>query len=207
MRDQPLANILTNQFDYNLLLSCLARYKYPRDKIRHLLKSGEIIRVKKGIYIFGPNYKRPASLPILANLVYGPSYVSKEWALSLYGLIPERVTEITSMTSAKPRTFQTPVGVFSYEHLHPKVFPLGITRVKIDQQQGYLTATPEKALFDHLRKMAFAKTADLADYLFASLRIDPEAFAQKIAVERLLELAEIKPKMIKMLCAIRKAEA
>ena len=60
------------EFDYQTLLHSLSQYARPRDKISDLLRKGIIIRVKKGIYIFGEDYRRrPFSHEILANLIYG----------------------------------------------------------------------------------------------------------------------------------------
>ena len=79
----------TEEFDYLFLMDCLSTYKQPKDKLSKLIKANKLIRVKKGIYVFGKEYQqRPYSLEILANLIYGPSYVSFEYALSYYNLIP-----------------------------------------------------------------------------------------------------------------------
>ncbi|MBW1855256.1 MAG: hypothetical protein JRJ00_11360 [Deltaproteobacteria bacterium] len=87
------------EFDYQTLLDCLEVYARPRDKISDLLKKGIIIRVKKGLYIFGEEYRKiPYSMEILANLIYGPSYISLDYALQYYGLIPERIEAVTSVT-------------------------------------------------------------------------------------------------------------
>ena len=79
------------EFDYQALLGALQDYAHPRDKISDLLVKGVIIRVKKGQYIFGDSYRnKPYSREILANLIYGPSCVSLEYALHSHGLTPER---------------------------------------------------------------------------------------------------------------------
>jgi predicted transcriptional regulator of viral defense system len=81
-------SILREEFDYQILQDALADYSRPRDKIRNLIKKKEIIRVKKGLYVLGDGHrKRPYSRELLANLIYGPSYVSLEYALSYHGLI------------------------------------------------------------------------------------------------------------------------
>ena len=86
------------ELDYLFLMSCLTAYKQPRDKLTDLLKKNYLIRIKKGLYIFAKDYRlRPFSLEVLANLIYGPSYISLEYALSYYGMIPERVNRITSI--------------------------------------------------------------------------------------------------------------
>src|SRR5450759_4428928 len=109
----------------------LRRYARPRDRVTTLLNRRAIIRVKKGLYIFGPTYRRaPYSRELLANLIYGPSCVSLEYALSYYGLTPERVDSVTSVTTGKSRTFDTPVGRFTYWPVPERVFPIGIERVE-----------------------------------------------------------------------------
>ncbi|MDQ2993682.1 MAG: hypothetical protein M3R00_01875 [Pseudomonadota bacterium] len=63
---------ITEEIDYNLLMGCLKEFSAPRDVITRMLQTGELIRVKKGIYVFGKDYaKRPYSLEVLANMIYG----------------------------------------------------------------------------------------------------------------------------------------
>ena len=69
--------ILNEEFDYVLLSSVLSEYEAPRQKINQLLKSGVIRRVKKGLYVFGSDYRqRPVCGEVLANQIYGPSCLS-----------------------------------------------------------------------------------------------------------------------------------
>jgi predicted transcriptional regulator of viral defense system len=90
-------------FDYQVLLDTLSGYRKPRDKITRLLAAGAIVRIKKGLYCFGdPFRKEPISREHLANLIYGPSYISIDYALSYYGLIPERVETITILRHLAP---------------------------------------------------------------------------------------------------------
>jgi hypothetical protein len=101
--------IAGEEFDYQALLDGLREYDCPRDKITALLKKGMIIRVKKGIYIFGESYRRrPFSRELLANMIYGPSYISLDTALHHHGLIPERVEAMMSVTEGRGRRFFTP---------------------------------------------------------------------------------------------------
>ena len=102
------------EFDYNFLLGILSDYKYPRDMIGKLLSTKHIIRIKKGIYVLGERYRKPYSRFVLANMIYGPSYVSGYSALSFYGLIPERVDLVTSTTCVKAKDFNTPIGRYTY---------------------------------------------------------------------------------------------
>jgi len=91
-------------FDYQVLPEALSGYSKPRDKITKLLASGSIVRIKKGRYCFSESLRREAiSREYVANLIYGPSYVSLDYAFSYHGLIPERVNTITSVTMLRPR--------------------------------------------------------------------------------------------------------
>ena len=101
-----------------VILDVLREYKRPYDKINEMVKQGELILVKRGVYIPGSKLKISNPEPfLLANHIYGPSYVSLESALSYWGFIPERVYEISSMSMQSTKTFKTPVGRFSYFHL------------------------------------------------------------------------------------------
>ena len=93
VRNRIRAEIL----DYQTLIDVLKDLSSPRDKITDLLRQGVLVRVKKGLYVFGDKYRRyPYSKELLANLVYGPSYVSLDYALDYYGIIPERVEALRS---------------------------------------------------------------------------------------------------------------
>src|SRR5208337_4775007 len=89
---------LPTELDYLAIMNALSGYKQPRDKLTKLLANGDLIRIKKGIYVLGEIWRNgPFSKEILANLIYGPSYVSLEYALSWHRLIPERVDMVTSV--------------------------------------------------------------------------------------------------------------
>lgn len=165
------------EFDYSFLMSHLKDYAKPRDKVTRYLKEKSIIRVKKGLYIFGESWREGLiSAEILANLIYGPSYISLEYALSYYGLIPERVEQLTSITTQKNKQFSTPVGMFTYHHLQLQKYQIGIRQEEVDSGRHFLIASKEKALADLLsvQKPTFQKQ-ELWDYLIDGLRIDSNA--------------------------------
>ncbi|MCH9634592.1 MAG: hypothetical protein S4CHLAM7_13450 [Chlamydiae bacterium] len=168
------------ELDYLFLLECLKHYKQPRDKITKLLKSQFLIRVKKGFYVFGKPYrKRPYSLEVLSNLIYGPSYVSFETALSFHGLIPESVKSTTAASLSKNKLFETPVGDFVYHKVPQKVFSLGLNLLSIDQNTFYRIAGKEKALSDCIARLKpFDNTKDLNEYLIESMRIELSQLTQ-----------------------------
>jgi hypothetical protein len=169
------------EFDYQALMAALSDYANPRDKVTVLLRRGDIIRVKKGLYVFGDELRRrPYSRELLANLVHGPSFVSLDSALSFYGLIPERIDVLTSVTTKRPKTFNTPVGAFIYRQSPKIAFHIGMDRVE-KSDLAFLIATPERALADKVRDdrgHALSNQQDAARYLFEDLRIDTADFEQ-----------------------------
>jgi hypothetical protein len=170
---------LTEEIDYNFIKHALSEYKNPRVKINGLLKSGQIIRVKKGLYIFGSGLReRPFSKETLANLIYGPSYISLEYALSFYGLIPERVEVVTCITNKRQKYFTTPVGSFSYQYINPSIYAQGITLHEIDRYHSILIATREKAIADILYfNEKIENEWRLEEYLLQNLRVEKESLA------------------------------
>lgn len=190
--NQALSNIQKEEFDYVTLCQALADYASPRDKIRSMLRKQEIIRIKKGLYILGESYrKRPFSRELLANLIYGPSYISLEYALSHHGLIPERVETITSTTCGGNRSFSTPIGLFTYWSVHAAYYSVGVDLVSNDADVSFLMATPEKALADKIsrdRGLNISSRKDMAAYLQDDLRID-EAALRQLNIKLIEEIA------------------
>jgi predicted transcriptional regulator of viral defense system len=181
----------TEELDYLLIMNCLSSYKQPRDKLTKLLKTNQLIRIKKGIYVFGEEYRnRPYSLEILANLIYGPSYISFEYALAYHNLIPEKVTRITSACSKRIKQFTTPVGNFIYYYVAPLKYPVGIKIESIDENSNFLIATKEKALTDYLSRIkSFNNKDDLFEYLIESMRVDPKEL-QKFNIPLIEEISK-----------------
>jgi hypothetical protein len=175
---EPIRNWLQREeFDYQTLLDMLGNYAHPRDKISDLMRKGMIVRVKKGLYVLGEGYRRrPYSRRLLANLIYGPSYISLESALAYYGLIPERVEAVTSVTTGRSRRFDTPIGLFIYREISLPAFRIGMTRVDRKGEPAFLIATEEKALCDKIyqdRGTGLKSLKQMKNYLFDDLRIDP----------------------------------
>lgn len=167
------------EIDYLFLKDILKGYAQPRNKIRYLLQSKSLIRVKKGLYVFGPTAARgPYCKEVLANQIYGPSAISLEYALGYYGLIPERVEEVTSITTGRNKIFETPIGRFSYRHLNLTKYPIGIDRIEFSSQHPALISTPEKALCDMLmlKINPLDSLGNLETYLFEDLRLDDGFF-------------------------------
>lgn len=188
-----LNSIPYEEFDYQTLLDAVHEYAWPRMKISAMLAKGDIIRIKKGLYILGESLRRrPFCRELLANLIYGPSYISLEYALHYHGLTPERAETLTSVTCGRSRTFDTPVGTFSYRMIPLEAFRTGMDRVELDDGRSFLIAVPEKALADRIvadRGAGIATQKELHDYLLSSLRIDP-GMLRELDPARLAEIAQ-----------------
>lgn len=164
---------------HQLLISWLKGYKRPNDKILGLKNNGFLMPLKKGLYIAGPSAtdKKPDQF-LIANHLLGPSYVSVETALSFYGLIPERVYEIASMTTKASRLFNTPVGVFSYTRLSLPYYSFGITMVPLLSNQYAMVASPEKALCDKIVStsgLTLRSARNAHEFFVNQMRIDESA--------------------------------
>jgi hypothetical protein len=148
------------------------------EKISKMVKKGELIRLKRGVYTWGELYReRPVDRIAAANRLLSPSYVSFEYALSYHGLIPERVYEITSATTKPKKSFDTLLGRFSYRTVPVRAYAPGLQWLYDDKEGGRLIATPEKALCDTLRaKKGLGRLSQkrLLVFLEEDLRIEPE---------------------------------
>ena len=182
------------EIDYFQLKSALSEYAHPHAKIQQLLAAGALIRVKKGLYVLGKDYTHSLfSLTILANLIYGPSAISLEYALSYYGLIPERVYALTSITPQRDKIFETPVGRFTYRYLTMKKYTIGLTRLRLNDGRYIIIASPEKALLDKIyfsKPLVIQNNQDAENFLFEDLRID-ENVLETLNVDLLTEIAMI----------------
>lgn len=161
------------------LVSLYPDIKAGGHKVRSLEQNGQLIRIKKGLYVVSPTVTRmPLSPELIANHIYAPSYVSMHTALRYYGLIPEAVYSIRSMTIKHTRCFDTPLGRFDYTCMSRDVFPIGVTIVD-KQTYTFLMATPEKALCDliaNMPKVNLRYLKDVERFLSEDLRMDMDDF-------------------------------
>lgn len=160
----------------NLLLDILGEYKSPNDKISELLKSGELISIRRGLYAPGPQTELPTPAPFLiANHLRGPSYVSLETALSYWGLIPERTFEISSVCIQSSKKYHTALGRFTFQQVSLPYYAFGIQNVQISNEQTALISTPEKAICDKIILTAginLRSRKQTALFLLEDLRMD-----------------------------------
>ena len=168
----PLS-IFSHEMIYSLLEKSISNVN---EKISNLVRNKELIRLKKGFYTFSKLYEtKPINLISVANTLYSPSYVSFDYALSYYGMIPERVSEVTSATSKNEKLFDTPIGRFSYKKVSSVAYSLGIDWIYDDIEGGRFIATAEKALCDKIkydRGIGTLTQNSMIEYLKYDLRID-----------------------------------
>lgn len=173
-------SIKSEIFDYQYLTMFFEGIKKPRDKVSSLIAEGKIIRVKRGLYVFGENWRlHPLSLEVVANMLYGPSCISFEYALTYYGLFAERASVITCLTIGDTKTFQTPIGIFEYRAVDRGKFKIGLEYRDLGEEGGYLIASKEKALIDLVYRTPGIRTlAQLRHYLFEEMRVDETMFQE-----------------------------
>lgn len=172
----------------NMLLEELNTYASPNNKIGRMVQAKELIPIVKGLY------ETDSSTPgyLLAGSIYGPSYLSFDFALGIHGLIPETVYAFTSATfeKKKKKQYDTPFGLFTYQDVPAPVFYLGV-QLREEGKYAYYIASPEKALCDKLYSVKpVHNRRELEELLFDDLRIDETEFL-KMSKNDILELAEV----------------
>ncbi len=141
-------------------------------RIKRAVQAGYLVRVKRGLYYLSSRLVPEQPHPFeLAQLIYGPSYISLESALSYHGLIPEAVHTITSATTKRNKEFHTPLGAFSYHRLPIDNFFIGVAQIK-ENNCRFFMASPWKALLDYI--YCYKKNWQNLDPVQESLRIELE---------------------------------
>lgn len=159
-----------------MILEELKSFASPSSKLSRMVKNGEYIKIVKGLYETNPS--TPGYL--LAGSIYGPSYLSFEFALAYHGLIPEAVYTFTSATfdKKKKKKFETHFGTFTYRDVPREVYHLGVEVVR-EGDYPFWIASPEKALCDVLyTKSPVDNQKELQSLLFDDMRIDEQEFGK-----------------------------
>jgi len=117
------------------------------------VKSGKLVQVRRSLYALSEQYRKTNPHPFhVANRLKRGSYVSLQSALEYYGLIPEYVPTVVSVTTGRPETLSTPFGTFIFRHVKKDLF-FGYEIVDFNDDQSVSIASPEKALLDLLYLM------------------------------------------------------
>ena len=176
--------IVTNRIAKNNLHN----YLNKNTKLGREVKEGKLIKIINGLY--ETNANTPGYL--LAGSIYGPSYISFDYALAYYGLIPERVDVVTSATfnKKKKKKYMTSFGTFTYQDVPKNVYAEEII-LKKENQYIYQIASPEKALCDKLYTLRPLKNMEnLEIMLFDDLRIDEDNF-NTLSVDVINKLSDL----------------
>ena len=165
----------------DVLVSILGDYRAPLQKIMMMERSGELLRIKRGLYVVSPNISGcKISMSLIANHLYPCSYVSMQTALREYGLIPEKVYAIKSTSMGRSKNITTEMGEFIYTRCNPEYYPIGVN-IKNCNDYSYMIASPEKALCDLVISTSGLNLRYLSEtraYIEDNIRMDMDAFAQ-----------------------------
>jgi hypothetical protein len=165
----------------------------PRDVRRQLsrwTKAGRLFQLRRGVYALAPPFQKVKPHPfVIANRMVRGSYVSCQSALAHYGLIPEYVPVIVSVTTARPGGWETPLGRFEFRHIKTELLR-GYRLIDLGSEQKAFVATPEKALLDLIY---LHPGADSLNYL-CELRLQNLERLNLDELQRLVDLTGI-PKL------------
>ena len=159
---------------------------FDRNNLTRWLKKSLLVHLRQGYYSF-PDYKKKVDFAYyFANRIYRPSYISLHTALSHYGIIPEAVVQITSVTTLKTAAFTNEFGDYSYKSVKENLY-FGFNLKQISDDKTLLIATPEKAVLDLLYLYPFYDT----EQELLALRLDEEFIYNELNINLLKELCAL----------------
>jgi len=121
--------------------------QYIRRQVREWVQKGYLLSLKRGLYLFDKGYRKKNVSPLfIANYLLSPSYISLEYALYYYGLIPEKVTVFTSITTKKTMVYSNFLSKFEYRSVKKDLF-FGFKEIQ-DEGLSISISLPEKAVLD-----------------------------------------------------------
>lgn len=204
--EQRLVQLVGLYPSYARLIDMFSDYKNPKSKIYELQKKGEIVKIRRGLYTLGAmyhstgynstrynstRYNSTVCREVLANMIFGPSYVSLEYALSYYGMIPERVEVVTSICFKKKKLYVTPFGKFEYRQILRSFYGYGIELVQ-NESGNFLIASKERAIVDliYFHQPEIKSVEDARSFLIEDRRIEEEDI-HNLSLTRLKELTRL----------------
>ena len=165
---------------FNINQVLLWEKDFDRNNLTRWCRRGLLVKLRNQYYAF-PEYRQmPDFSRYVANRIYSPSYISLHSALSFYGMIPEEVVQLTSVTTLKTARFENDFGTFHYQNVKTP-FYFGFEIKTIQSGRGLLFATPEKALLDLLYLNPYYKTEQDME----ELRLDEDYMQNELNLERL----------------------
>jgi hypothetical protein len=166
---------------------------FDRNSLTRWTHKHLLIKLRQGWYAFPQMLQCPDFSRFVACRIYRPSYISSQMALSIYGMIPEAVTSITSVTTLKTMRFENEFGQYSYQNIKPSLFfgykPVilpAVTPSLNAPKQTWFLAEPEKALLDFLYLYSFYDD----ETSLANLRLDESYMTDELNIDRLMEYSQ-----------------
>lgn len=161
--------------EYDVLLDANKQYRSAKDRISRAVKNGEYLRLRHGLYYPAKDAGEITTEKkwLIANHLYGPSYVSAQSVLSHFGIIPEAALTITSCTIHRAKSFPTLVGDFVYKKVPQNYFSVGLTLTR----DNAVAALAAKALCDMVvckRSGRIQSMSGMSRYLLDDLRLDTD---------------------------------
>ena len=166
---------------------------FDRNNLSRWSQRGLLVKLRQGWYSFPELLQRCGFSRYVACRIYRPSYVSLHTALSIYGLIPEAVSSITSVSTLKTASFENAFGQYTYQNVKPEIFfgykPVMLpvnTAIINAPKQAWMLAHPEKALLDLLYLYPFYNIEEEIE----QLRLDDDYMTGELNLGRLSEYQE-----------------
>ena len=155
---------------------------FDRNNLTRWCRKGRLVKLRNQYYAFPECASMPDFSRYVANRIYAPSYISLHSALSFYGMIPEEVVQVTSVTTLKTARFRNDLGTFRYQNVKTPLY-FGYEIKTTQNGRGILFATPEKALLDLLYLNPYYKTEQDME----ELRLDEDFMQNEFNRERFSE--------------------
>lgn len=158
---------------------------FNRTNLTNWIKKGYIVKLRNEWYAFREALSEPGFTQYIANRIYRPSYISLHTALSHYGMIPEAIMSVTSVTTLKPAVFSNDFGYYSYQSVKPAMM-FGYGPKPMADGRTIMFASPEKALLDLMYLYPFYSSAgDMLD-----LRLDEDFMRDDFDMTLFMQYAE-----------------
>lgn len=158
---------------------------FDKNNLGRWVKKGYIIKLRNGFYCFPEYISMPQIALYIANQIYKPSYISLHTVLSFYGLIPESVSQITSVSGMKTNNYQNSFGNFTYHQVHPDYY-FGYEQKSMQDGRMIQMAYPEKAILDLFYLYPFYNSSEE----MTEMRFDEDILGELIDVNRLMEYCD-----------------
>ena len=150
MEFRHLLDVVTDEpvFETGVLLAGKVDPNDVRKQLSRWVRAGRLYQLRRGLYALAPPFQKVKPHPFLiANRFVRGSYVSCQSALAYFGLIPEYVPVVTSVTAGRPGRWETPLGAYEFRHIKLELLR-GYQLAELGGGQRAFLATPEKALLD-----------------------------------------------------------